>query len=210
VAKVAPRQTAAVLEFARSPLTEILRGVMTVAVTRKGVVAHFHGLPPALQAYYGHLPALVENFPWDISLIYQFARVELAYRRTLYCGAVKLHKADPDLAWQAVRSQHITRASFRAIFSTVIGYELDPAVGNMILGAESVRDDIMHGKSGHDRVKRDAIIQVLDYSHALNEFLSARVHFRPFGDLRGFKGRGKSLDKNTSRFLLKGLGLGMS
>src|SRR3990172_4888222 len=172
---------------------------MTPTNSRRGVLKHYERLPLPLQEYFEHLPKLVEQFPWDVPLIYQFARVELGHRRALYCGVVKLRHADRSLAWRAVQLQHISRESFPALFRTVIGCQIDPAVTDRIQSAETVRDGIMHGKHMPEPRKRDAVVAVLDYSHDLNELVASTVGSRPFGDLRGFKGRGKSLDNNTSR-----------
>ena len=36
-----------------------------------------------------------------------------------------------------------------------------------------------------------------------------QAEFRPFGDLRGFKGRGQPLERTTTRWVLKGMGMGI-
>lgn len=176
----------------------------------RGVVQHFRQQPLALQRYFLHVPALAETFPWDVCLAYQFARVELAHNMAIYCGVVKLHRAHPELAWRAVQSRHLTRDSFRQLFATVHGKELPKSVSAHIEGAEKVRDGIMHGKSVGEATKRTAVCEVMDYARTFNEFASQAGGVRPFGDLRGFKGRAKSLDKATSHWLLKGLGLPLS
>ena len=53
---------------------------------------------------------------------------------------------------------------------------------------------------------REALVDVIEYAETLNAELKASAGFEPFGDLRGFKGRAKSLDDATSRLVLKGLG----
>lgn len=183
---------------------------MTSAASRHALIAHFNGFPEGLKKYFEHLPALARGFPWEVPLTYQFARVELAHRRTLYCGAVKVHRADPELAWTAVRNQHITRKSFPGLFALILEHDLDPAIGSLIAGAESIRDDVMHGKNVDEAKMRNAVAQVLDYSHAYNEFVDSKVRFRPFGDLRGFSGRARKYNQSTSRVLLRGLGLGLA
>ena len=76
--------------------------------------------------------------------------------------------------------------------------------------AEKVRDKIVHGKSINNPNMRDAIYDVLEYATLLNEHLEEKAGFKPFGDLRGFKGRGTPLDANTTRWLLKGMGFTLS
>lgn len=65
--------------------------------------------------YFGDLPALIKDFPWEVSISYQFGRVELAHNMTLYYGVVKLHRADASLARTAVERRHITRDGFKAL-----------------------------------------------------------------------------------------------
>ena len=72
--------------------------------------------------------------------------------------------------------------------------------------AESVRDDVMHGSSKSAPKKRKAIGIVLRYAEEMNEFVDDEAGIRPFSDdLRGFKGRASSLDKKTTRWILKGM-----
>lgn len=53
---------------------------------------------------------------------------------------------------------------------------------------------------------RQAILDVLDYANEYNAFVKALAAFPPFGDLRGFHGRGDRLTPATTRLVLKGLG----
>jgi hypothetical protein len=64
----------------------------------------------------------------------------------------------------------------------------------------------MHGKAATDDDKRNAIAHVLQYAQEVNTLLCPAWRPKPFGNLRGFKGRGKSLDVATSRWILKGMG----
>jgi hypothetical protein len=175
----------------------------------RGVLNHYRTLPRAIQKHFEHLPELMASFPWDVSLAYQFARIELAHNMTIYCGAVKLHRAHPELAWLAVQNQHQTRDSFRTLFAAIIGHELPKGVISVIEPAEIVRDSIMHGKDAPEPKKRAAVVSVLDYAAVYNDYVNSKAGLRPCGDLRGFKGRAKSLDKGTTRWLLKGMGLAL-
>ena len=76
--------------------------------------------------------------------------------------------------------------------------------------AEEIRDKVMHGKTTTDKEKREALASIIEYAERFNALVSGIAAFRPFGDLRGFKGRGQSLDKSTSRWLLKGMGFPIS
>ena len=76
-----------------------------------------------------------------------------------------------------------------------------------IESAQKTRNKILHGKTVSDADKRRAIISILEYAEAFNEEVSAVAGFRPFGSLQGFRGAAQSLDKSTSRWVLKGIGL---
>ena len=41
----------------------------------------------------------------------------------------------------------------------------------------------------------------------MNDWVYQAAGVRPFGDKRGFKGRAEALDKSTTRWILKGMGL---
>ncbi len=61
-----------------------------------------------------------------------------------------------------------------------------------------------------DADMRRAIHDVFEYAKAFNTVVDGLGQFKPFGDLRGFKGRGVNLDKKTTRLILKGIGLKVS
>ena len=53
---------------------------------------------------------------------------------------------------------------------------------------------------------RQAHVDIIEYAESVNIELQSVAGFEPFGDLRGFKGKVKSLEKGTTRWLLKGIG----
>lgn len=75
---------------------------------------------------------------------------------------------------------------------------------------ESTRDKVMHGSEPTEAVMRRAIADVLDYAKEFNEFVKTLAVFPPFGDLRGFHGRGSRLNPATTRLVLKGLGFNLA
>ena len=163
-----------------------------------------------LQAYFSYLPELIDNYSLEVALAYLFLRTELAQNRTLYCGVVKLHHADTQIASNGLESQHLTRNGFLELYSKVFGEKLPTSVSDKLKTAEMTRDRVIHGKNVTVAQMREAIWAVLDYSEHMNEHLQRKAGFQPFGDLRGFKGRGKPLDKSTSRWLLKGMGFAVA
>jgi len=183
---------------------------MALAKSRRGILRVIEKAPKGVAAYFEHLPTLLESLPLDVSLSYVFSRVELAHNMTLYCGVVKKHRTDAVLTRKVINTQHMTRGQFRDKFQTVFGESIPNDVAKPLADAEKVRDLVMHGKSANDASKRQAIVAVIDYARAFNDLVSGLAGFRPFGDLRGFKGRSEPLDKATTRWVLRGMGFDLS
>ena len=113
---------------------------MGIAKTWKGVVKRFEALPKEARDYFKHFPKLAEEFPWDVSLAYTFSRVELAHNMAIYCGAVKLHRADGQLARTAVQLHHMTRTGFLELFTTIHGHPIPDPIKQLLEDAEGIRD----------------------------------------------------------------------
>jgi hypothetical protein len=175
------------------------------------LLRHFQGLPAEVQPHFEHFPDLIKSdFPLEVCLAYLFFRVELAYRDTLYCGVVKLHHAESSMSRRVIQNQHLTRDSFKALFESLFGQPLKPSIAAKIKSAEATRDKVMHGSEPKEAKMRQAIADVLDYAREYNDFVKALAAFPPFGDLRGFRGRGAALSPATTRLVLKGLGFSLS
>ncbi len=180
---------------------------MTTTRTYKGVLQRYENCAPEIRKYFEYVPRLVSEFPWEISIAYAFSRVELAQNMTIYCAAVKMHRADSSVARSAIDSLHMTRASFIELSTRLLGKEVPKHIVASIRDAERMRDRAMHGKTVLPADFREAVVNVFVYAQGMNEFCQSRGGFRPFSDLRGFKGRAQSLDKATTQWLLKGLGV---
>lgn len=180
------------------------------AASYKALLKKYNACQPGLQAYFSHLPDLIEKYPFEVALAYLFLRTELAQNRTLYCGVVKLHHANTQVASSGLDSQHLTRDGFLELYSKVFGENLPASVSGKLKAAEKIRDKVIHGKNVTAPKMREAIWDVLDYAEHMNAHLQSKAGFQPFGDLRGFKGRGIPLDKSTSRWLLKGIGFAIA
>jgi hypothetical protein len=157
-----------------------------------------------------HLPALLDAFPMDVSLAYVFARLELGQNMALYCGAVGIHKANAEVAKNAVGAHHMTRDGFVELYKAVFDCNLPAEAHQDLKSAESVRDKVMHEKAASDDQIRNAIARALEYAEELNQQLHTKHGLRPYGNLKGFAGKSKKFDKRTTRFLLKGLGFGIA
>lgn len=129
---------------------------------------------------------------------------------TIYCSVVKLHRVHTEVASVAVNNHHMNRDGFKHLFKDITGKPLRAATMARIAAAEKVRDKLLHGKSTTEEQKRQAVADILEYAEAFNSDVHAICGVRPFGKLKGFKGRAKPLDKSTSRWVLKGMGIACS
>lgn len=179
---------------------------MGAVKSKRGLLNRFKASPTEIRTYFEHVPKLIADFPLDVCLSYVFTQLERAQNAILYCGVVKLHRAHATLARTAIDVHQMTRSDFKAKFETVFAKPIPSATSALLAKAEDARDRVMHGKQTTDKEKREAVASVLDYAEAVNQLVSSIAGFKPFGYLRGFKGAAHSLDRSTSRWLLKGMG----
>ena len=109
---------------------------MANAPSYKALHKKFNTCLPGLQAYFSHLPALINSYPFEVALAYLFFRTELAQNRTLYCGVVKLHHADTQVASSGLNSQHLTRDGFLELYSKVFGEDLPDTISGKLKAAD--------------------------------------------------------------------------
>ena len=152
------------------------------------------------------MPGLLKDYPLDVSISYLFGLVELAQNKSLYCGMVKLHRVDAELARKAVDLHPMLRTDFRQFYEAIFGKKPTATTFVKLKEAEAIRDRIVHGKEASEREKRKAIVDIIEFAELFNDDVNEIAGFQPFGDLRGFKGRGQPLNKSTSRWILKGMG----
>ena len=158
--------------------------------------------------YFEHIPKLLDEFPMEVCLAYVFARLELGQKMALYCGVVKIHRVNSEIARDVVEKQHMTRDKFVKLYKTIFDIDLPNAARKDLEHAEKTRDSLMHGKTATDDQIRNAIACVLKYAGEVNKQLHEKHQLKPFVDhLRGFAGRLRKLDGSTSRFVLMGMGL---
>lgn len=172
----------------------------------KGVLKRIKKAPKEVRDYFYPLQELIKRYDYNIPLAYAFSVLETGQNRALYCGMSKLHRVHTEVAWKAIQIEHIHRSTFREMFATIIGKKVPQEIISLIEKAEKTRDKVMHGKNPKDAEMRKAIVDVIEYAEALNDFSEKVAGFKPFGPLRGFKGAGVPLEKSTSRLVVKGLG----
>jgi len=182
---------------------------VTTPKTWIGVVREFEGCSDEIKSYFEHFISLTKTYPWDVVIAYLFSRVELAQNMIIYCGCVKCHRVDAELARTAVNEQHMTRRGFREFYKSIFGTALPREMASKLGHAEEIRDKILHGKPVSEEDKRKAVVDIIRYAEITNDKLNTAAGFKPFGSLKGFKGRGQALDRSTSRWVLKGIGFEM-
>lgn len=178
--------------------------------SKKGLLKAYHDCSEEVREFFEHIPALVEEYPMDVCLAYVFSRMELGQNMALYCGAVKLFRANSEVTKSAVGTHHMTREGFVKLYKTIYGVDLPETAAKDLKVAETTRDRIMHGKNATDDKIRNAIARVLEYAEEVNLQLSSKSKIKPFGPLNGFSGRAKKLDQKTTRYMLKGMGFSIS
>lgn len=178
--------------------------------SKPGLKNAYNGCSQEVRDYFLHLPKLFDDFPMDVCLAYAFARLELGQNMALYCGVVKIHKANADVAKSVIGTHHMTREGFIDLYKTVFNLDLPSAAHADLKSAEKTRDHVMHGKTTSDDKIRNAIARVLEYAEEINQQLHDEHSLRPYGRIQGFAGRATKLDKRTTRFLLKGMGFAIS
>lgn len=180
---------------------------MAKAHTYKSVINHFNAAPERVRKYFPDFVDLVSNYDWEVPISYVFSRIEQAKRLTIYCGIVKLHWCDASLTWRLVNEDHMARGRFKDLFKIVFGRKIPDHLKIKLENGEKVRDKIAHGISWTPAEARDALVNVIDFASGFNEFVYKQAGFRPFGDLRGYKGRKEPLSKATTKWILRGMGI---
>jgi hypothetical protein len=178
--------------------------------SKKGLLKAHRDCSDEVRTFFEYIPKLIDEFPMHVCLAYVFSRMELGQNMALYCGTVKLFRANSEIAKSAVGTHHMTREEFVRLYKTIYGFDLPETAAKDLKVAERTRDLIMHGKNSTDENIRNAIARVLEYAEEVNTHLSTKFKIKPFGSLKGFSGRAKKLDKKTTRYMLKGMGFSIS
>lgn len=167
----------------------------------------FEGKPQGIRDYFSDFPSLVEDYDWPVSVAYVFMRIEALKHTVLYCGIRRLHRADAEMTWDMLNKDHMSRGRFRELFEIAFGKPIDKPIVDKLGAAEKMRDRVVHGKALSDADMRTGLRDAFDFCEAFDEFVYDAGGFRPFGPLRGFVGRGKPLSKDTTRWVLRGMGI---
>jgi hypothetical protein len=180
---------------------------VTIPANYKQVLAFFEARPKDIQVYFESFPSLVLDYEWDVSISYVFSRIETAKHTTLYCGLVKRHWTDAKLTRELLDRDHMSRGRFRELFKVVFDQPLPDAVQSKLTAAEKIRDKVAHGKVLSAPDARQCLADAFTFAESFSDFVQGVAGFRPFGQLKGFKGRAESLSKETTRWVLRGMGI---
>ena len=178
----------------------------TTIKSKTGLKKLFKSCSPEVRDYFRHVPKLLDGFPMEVCLAYAFSRMELGQITALYCGVVKVYRANATVARGVIGTQTMDRSKFVGLYSTVFGVDLPKTAHTDLKSAAETRNRMMHGKSTTDNQVRNAIARVLEYAEEVNKQLNKEHGLKPYGKLKGFAGRAAKLDMRTTRFLLKGMG----
>lgn len=184
---------------------------MSYSKSYKGILKYYNEVTTEeIRKYFNYLPLLLNQSEilYEVILAYLFLKIEQAQNRCLYGGIVKIHHANANFVGKIIDKQHLTRDGFQTLYKNVMGHPFPHKALEQIQNAERIRDKVIHGKDVSDDKLRIAIIACLKYAELVNDEMSSNrgAGFKPFGDMRGFKGRGESLDVRTTKWLMRGLG----
>ena len=173
----------------------------------KQLLSAFRAKPKSVRNYFVDFSSLVEDYEWGVSVSYVFARIEAVKHTTLYCGIVKLHRCNSELTWEMLNKDHLSRGRFWDLFQVVFGKRVPQPILDKLSSAEKMRDKVAHGKRQPDADIRTGLRDAFEFCEVFNDFVYSVGGFRPFGDLRGFAGPREKLSKETTRWVLRGMGI---
>ncbi|MAW61413.1 MAG: hypothetical protein CMJ94_11335 [Planctomycetes bacterium] len=177
----------------------------TVATQYRVIVKLIEGLPSPVVDLFRPLVPMVEEREYGFALACGAALLERAERRALYIAAVKKHKCNAELAHGFIDRRHMTRATVEGYMKAVVGRALPRTVRDQRKVFEAARDKYLHGRNLTDADARSGLAEMVRYAGGLDAHVQKMLNKSPFGSLTGFTGRIKLHDKNTSRWMLKGM-----
>ena len=194
------------------PISFSERKTMTVQVKSIPELKEKHAnCSSEVRKFFKHISDILDKkLPLEVCLAYAFFRLERGQNMAIYCGAVKLHNVAPDLAKDAIEVHRMGRKDFCKIYYQVFNLEIPQNAFGGLHTAQQTRNAIMHGKKASPADIRNSIAFVLEYAEEVNRQLKKECGLKPFSDLRGFSGGAQKLDTETSRRILKNMGLNLS
>lgn len=175
-------------------------------INRAQVIQYWQITEEEISTYYEHVPGLLGTFPYEIAIPYVFSRLELVQMRALRIGLVIRYKAHFESARLAVDQLYRTRAEVDGKFKLILGSNLDDWAMLHLRESAKIRDKVLHGLNFTKTDCLFAIRAALVYSHFLHEFMMRQTGVSPFKTLRGINWGIDPLPKETTRYMLMGMG----
>ena len=178
-----------------------------IAANYKQVIDCFNQLPEDIKSWIPHVPKLIEEYSWDIPIAFTFNQIETIKRRTLSLRLIKYHKTNAELTWKLIDEDYMLRERFRVLFDKIFGTPIPDAILAHLTQAEAVRDRAMHGKSFSEKDARICLPLAFTFLQTFSAFVEEKAGFRPCSNAQGIKGAAASLNKETTKWVLKGMGI---
>lgn len=179
---------------------------MALSAAKQGVIDAFNASSARTKEYYAIVPGLIEHHKPDVALAYVFDRAAAAHNATIVAGLVVKHRAHRDVAREIASFQECAWDEFHYEYQTVFGSVIPESVSAIYGEANEVRRHFLSGKRVSSKDLCATVSQMLKYSDELDAFVYSDARIHPFSDLSKTKSRGAALDKNSTRWVLKGMG----
>jgi len=171
------------------------------------VLARIERLPDDVKSWFQIVPELIEGYEWEVSISYVFTKVETVKHFTLYKGLLKRHRTDAQLTWDLLDKDHMSRSRFLDLYRIIFDEPIPSLITAHLAAAETVRDRVAHGKGVTDAQARFCLMEAFAFAQDFNDHVASSAGFRPFGEGRGIRGRAQPLGKETTRWVLRGMGI---
>ncbi|NNE36590.1 MAG: hypothetical protein HKN13_15255 [Rhodothermales bacterium] len=179
---------------------------MALSAAKQAVVDAYNEATARTKEHFRHVPSLIEQYKPEVAVGYVFDCASAAHNATIVAGLVTKHKAHRAVAREVAVFQECAWDEFHYEYQTVFGSVIPEAVSILFGEANELRRALLSGKRVSSKDQCGLIIQMLQYADALDEFVYADARIHPFADLSSAKPRGSSLDKSSTRWVLKGMG----
>ncbi len=179
---------------------------MALSASKQSVIDVFNGTTARTQEHFRYVLSLIEQYKPEVALGYMFDRVAQSHNQLIVAGLVLKHKAHRDVAREVAAFHECTWDEFHYEYQTVFGAVIPEAAADLYIAANEQRRAFMSGKRVSSKDQSIVVENLLKYADAFDEAVWADARLHPFSDLSKTKPRGSSLDKDSTRWVLKGMG----
>jgi len=176
-------------------------------ITKATIRNIFTGLSPDVKSYFLYTPDLIDGFPPEVCLAYLFSGIRAIHRRAFYLGIVRKFNTDREITFEMVDRHTFQLHEFTTEFERIFGLKFDAITAERLKHIQEIRNRATHGQTVKPQETLQAVLDILEYAEALNGDLKGMIGKTPFKGLEGAAGRIKPLNRETSQWILKGMGL---